>query len=138
VEFFLSYYIGVIFISIAVIHIYWGLGGVWPVKSEEALIDAFVGHGDKLPSQGAFIVVIMIFLILGIMPILEVHHVISRERLGLELFYRVVSLVLFIRAMSMFIPSLKKRATATFYHYNKYYYAPLITTLALSYGLLSL
>jgi hypothetical protein len=39
--------------SLAVIHVYWGLGGIWPARNSRALARTVVGAGDAMPSRGA-------------------------------------------------------------------------------------
>lgn len=61
----LARFLSLILLSIAGLHIYWGMGGVWPTASEQELVNTVIGLPGmtKMPSSNStFVVAFLIFL----------------------------------------------------------------------------
>jgi len=118
---------------IAKIHMYWLKGGLWPGKDKQDLIDKVIGRGDKLPSELAFIFVILCFAFFAVFPVL-VHYKVEMGISGYEKYiFLIIAIIFILRAMSMYIPQVASRATKIFLEYNNKYYVPLIASLAFAY-----
>jgi hypothetical protein len=119
--------------ALAGLHVYWGLGGLWPGRTEADLVARVVG----LP-RGA---------IPGFWPCLAVALALSSAayivavrqgapRLGLPevlwtLGYWSVGTVFLLRGVAAYAPRVFSYAIGTpFYDLNRYYYAPLCLAMA--------
>ena len=129
----LTFYIFIVMSLIAKIHMYWLKGGLWPGKDKQDLIDKVIGRGDKLPSELAFIFVILCFAFFAVFPVL-VHYKVEMGISGYEKYiFLIIAIIFILRAMSMYIPQVASRATKIFLEYNNKYYVPLIASLAFAY-----
>jgi len=130
-EIFFTLYISLVMIFIAIIHIYWLRGGLWPGKNYQDLIDKVIGVGDKLPNNFMFIFVIAVFLMMAIFPILIYLDInITGYEKEILLFFCIVFL---IRSFYMFIPIIANKATKVFLQLNTKIYTPLCFSLGVSY-----
>ena len=133
-ELFFTLFISIIMFFIAIIHLYWLKGGLWPGDSYQDLIDKVLGTGDKLPNSFMFIFVIAIFILMAIFPILiyfEINFIGFEKEILL-----VFSIIFLIRSLYMFIPAIEDKATKVFLELNKKIYAPLCFVLSISYFVL--
>jgi len=130
---FFTFYIFIIMSIVAKIHIYWLQGGLWPGKNYKDLVDKVLGRGEVMPSVGAFLFVIGVFIIMALFP-LSIYYKID---LGIKEYEKYILLffaVIFaLRTVSMYIPVVAKRATKIFLEYNNKYYVPLCLSLSVSY-----
>jgi len=130
-EIFFTLYISLVMIFIAIIHVYWLRGGLWPGKNYQDLIDKVIGVGDKLPNSFMFIFVIAVFLMMAVFPILIYLDInITGYEKEILLFFCIVFL---IRSFYMFIPIIANKATKVFLQLNTKIYTPLCFSLGVSY-----
>lgn len=61
----LAYALSFILISIAALHLYWGLGGFWPGRDEATLVDMVIGApaGTPIPPLWACLIVVACLLV---------------------------------------------------------------------------
>jgi len=131
---FFTFYIFIVMSIITKFHIYWLQGGLWPGKDKQDFIDKVLGEGDKVPGVGAYIFVILTFVLMAIFP-LVIHYNID---LGIissykEYIFLAFAIIFFLRGATMFVSFLAKKATPIFLEYNKKFYAPLCLSLSISY-----
>ena len=126
-----TFYIVIVMSLIALIHLYWLKGGLWPGKDYQDLVNKVLGKGNKLPNSFLFIFVIVVFCLMAILPLLIFMNItiVSFEK-EILLFF---SAVFFIRSLYMFLPFIAKQINKVFLDLNRNIYAPLCFTLATSY-----
>jgi len=130
-EMFFTTFIFLVMIFIAIIHIYWLRGGLYPGENYQDLVDKVLGIGDKLPNTFMFIFVIIVFILMAIFPILIYFNInITGYEKEIVLFFAVI---FFIRFSYMFIPFISSKITPVFLELNKKIYAPLCLSLSVSY-----
>ncbi len=124
---------------LAVIHIYWGLGGNWPAKSRTELLDIVVGSGESFPSAFACYVIALALVSAGIIALISVRFI-SLPMLEPYISWglAVISFVLGMRGIIGYLPSFEKIATDRFNYYNKRFYNPLCIILSICYLILYL
>ena len=128
---FFTFLIFFVMLYIAIIHIYWLRGGLWPGKNYQDLVDKVLGSGNKLPGFYMFIVVIIVFSLMAIFPVL-VYFGMTFNGYEKEIFL-LFSLLFFIRSFYMFVPFFAKKVTKVFLKLNQKVYAPLCFVLSISY-----
>ncbi len=129
-----TFFIFVVMIYVAFVHIYWLRGGIWPGESYQDLVDKVLGSGKKLPSSYMFLVVIVMFLLMAIFPMLVYFGV---NFGGYEKMVFLLLAVLFlIRSLYMFLPFMRNKVTKPFLELNKKIYAPVCFLLSVAYSYL--
>jgi len=130
---FFTFYIFVVMSIIVGIHLYWLQGGLWPGVDYKDLINKVIGRGEEMPGFGAYIFVLIVFILMALFP-LAIYYQLN---LGIEKYIKYILLffaVIFaLRAISMSIPFIGKKSSKVFLEYNKKYYAPLCVSLSISY-----
>lgn len=129
----------VVFVALAGLHVYWGLGGLWPGKTEADLLARVVGlKRGAMPGFAACLAVAL--ALLSAAYIIAVRQ--GAPRLGLpEALWTVgywgVVLVFLLRGIAAYAPGVFSYAIGTpFYDLNRHYYAPLCLAIAAAMGLL--
>lgn len=131
-------FISTIFISatlslIASIHIYWLMGGNWPGTDRRDLIDRVVGRGDQYPSPAINTVVIAVFLLMAVLPWVQIGSLPSpldeKVTRGVTYFFAAVFL---LRGSVGYLPQVQIRATAKFNTLNTRIYSPLCLSLGIA------
>lgn len=131
----------VVFVALAGLHVYWGLGGLWPGKTEADLLARVVGlQRGAMPGLAACLAVTL--ALLSAAYIIAVRQ--GAPRLGLpEALWTVgywgVVIVFLLRGIAAYAPGVFSYAIGTpFYDLNRHYYAPLClaiaAAMAISYG----
>lgn len=131
--FFAAYYITTIMIIIALFHIYWALGGLWPGTSSQDLLDKVVGSGECFPGKIACLMVTVVFVVMALLPLIIVKLI----HVNIDADFLYVStaffcLIFFIRGFALYLPVLKKRAHSKFNYLNGRVYSPLCISLGIS------
>ena len=120
-----------VMLYIAIIHIYWLKGGLYPGDNYQNLVDKVLGSGSKLPNTFMFIIIIAIFLMMAIFPVIIYFNInIIKYEKEILLFF---SIIFFIRSFYMFLPFMEKMVTKVFLELNKKLYAPVCFILGISY-----
>lgn len=124
-------------IFLAVIHIYWGFGGLWPGKTKQELIDLVFGKGNQFPSAFSCFFVAVGLILFSLIPglwlfrnSLELDHRINH--LFSYLFY-LVSGIFLLRGILGYLPFLTKQWEPKFVYYTKRIYNPLCIFLGLAF-----
>lgn len=131
----------VVFVALAGLHVYWGLGGLWPGKTEADLLARVVGlQRGAMPGFAACLAVAL--ALLSAAYIIAVRQ--GAPRLGLpEALWTVgywgVVIVFLLRGLAAYAPGVFSYAIGTpFYDLNRHYYGPLClaiaAAMAISYG----
>ena len=132
----LTFYIFIVMSLVAKIHIYWFKGGFWPGVDKKDFINKVLGRGEDVPGTGAYIFVILCFIIMALFPLIVYYEI----DLGIKSFEKyillIIAVIFLLRAVAMFIPKIAERSSKIFLEYNKKYYAPLCFSLSISYFLL--
>jgi len=129
-----SFYIFIIMSIIAKIHVYWMKGGLWPGCDTQDLIDKVIGKGNTFPSTLECLFVTVVFISMGLLPLLVYMQVdIGLSLNSIKYVYLLFSLIFLIRAAAMLMSFLEKKATRIFVKYNRKYYSPLCFSLFLAY-----
>jgi len=130
----LTIYIFISMSLIAKIHIYWMKGGLWPGVNTQDLIDKVIGKGNKFPNTYECLFVIVIFVIMALFPLLVYLKVeIGLNDIYTKYIFLFFSAIFFLRAITIFMTFLEKKATPIFVTLNKKYYAPLCFSLSFAY-----
>ena len=131
----------VILVALAGLHVYWGLGGLWPGRTEAELLARVVGlKRGVMPGPAACLVVAL--ALLSAAYIVAVRQ--GAPRFGLpEAFWTLgywgVGVVFLLRGIAAYAPGVFSYAIGTpFYDLNRHYYGPLClaiaAAMAISYG----
>lgn len=65
-----------VLVAIALLHIHWGVGGIWPAPSGEALLETVVGERSRgprkrsMPGVAACFIVAALLLVAGALPLM--------------------------------------------------------------------
>ena len=124
-------YIFLVMLLITLVHIYWLRGGLWPGENYKDLVDKVLGRGESLPNLGAFIFVIIVFILMSVFPVLIYMKVFSTGYEGEILLF--FSALFLLRSFYMFIPFIASKTNRVFLELNRKVYAPLCFTLSVSY-----
>lgn len=123
--------------AIALLHVYWGFGGVWPAHSEADLVRTVIGtQADRMPEPGITFIVAALIFIAGSFALLR--GVLNRDSF---IFIRVPLFGLFLiflaRGLVSYIPGVFPPPAQPFGELNTAFYSPLILALALGFGYLT-
>ena len=115
--------------AIALLHGYWGLGGLWPARDEAALAGLVIGRtpGGRMPSPAACFGVCLAILT-GAALTAAVSFVRLAPALSLLILaaYAVFTAVFVLRGVAGYIPAVWRRSAGTaFVRLNTRYYSPL-------------
>ncbi|PJZ84896.1 DUF3995 domain-containing protein [Leptospira harrisiae] len=123
-------------LSLAVIHVYWGFGGLWPGKNKQELIDLVFGKGEQFPSPFMCVFVAIFLFLFSMLPIvwsLRVDLSLDHEMMiGIKLLLAIVSLIFFLRGVLAYFPFIKKQWKPIFVYYTKRIYNPLCLVIAMA------
>jgi uncharacterized SAM-binding protein YcdF (DUF218 family) len=115
-----------IFILLAVFHLYWGLGGLWPGKSVQDLVNKVLGKGEIFPSLGMCLFVSFGLLFFSVITLLKFNLLyIPFLSQYADLLLICVGAIFGFRSIVFFLPKLKQYGTSEFRRLNKLVYAPL-------------
>ncbi len=130
-----------ILMALAGLHVYWGLGGLWPGRTEADLLARVVGlQQGAMPGRGACFAVAL--------ALLSAAYIVAARQgapqLGLPgalwtVGYWGVGIVFLLRGIAAYAPGVFSYAIGTpFFDLNRHYYAPLClaiaAAMAISYG----
>ena len=128
----------VILTAVAAIHVYWGLGGVWPAGSEAELVRMVIGaEAAHMPPDDLTFTVAALIFAAGCLAVLRgAFNWDSFIALRLPLFG--LCLIFLARGAITYIPGLFPPATQPFGQLNAAVYSPLALVLAVAFGWLAL
>jgi len=134
IEMLTTFYIFIVMSLIAKIHMYWMQGGLWPGSNAQDLIDKVIGQGNKFPSTLSCLFVTIVFIVMALFPLLVYLKVdIGLSPEAIKYMYLFFAIIFLVRASSMLLKFLEKKATSIFVNYNRKYYSPLCFSLFLAY-----
>ncbi|TGL55862.1 DUF3995 domain-containing protein [Leptospira ognonensis] len=114
---------------LSVLHIYWAIGGLWPGKTKQDLIDKVFGRGETFPSMFACLVVAFGLFLAALTPILwlnkEAFHFNHLMNLFLNVFCYVLAFIFILRGVLGYLPFITKFWNPVFVSYTKRIYNPL-------------
>jgi len=126
-----------ILIFIALLHVYWGLGGLWPGKDKQNLIDKVFGRGNQFPSPFSCYLV-AVALLISTASLLLGANLIPPFNLEIPVIWinRFVAFVFFARGTGGYLPFMAKRSHPLFLYYTRRVYNPLCLFLAYVFAML--
>ncbi len=119
--------------ALAGLHVYWGLGGLWPGRTAADLVARVVGLRQG-PMPGLWACLAVAMALLSAAYIVAVRQ--GAPRLGLPealwtVGYWTVGAVFLLRGIAAYAPGVFSYAIGTpFYDLNRHYYAPLCLAMA--------
>ena len=123
----------------ALLHVYWGLGGLWPASSEPELVRTVIGitHQDHMPAMGMTLIVAALIFSAGgfaaLRGILELDSLI---------FIRIplagLALIFLLRGAATYFPGPLRDAAEPFATLNTLYFSPLVLLIGCGFALLTL
>lgn len=119
----------VVLLAIAIAHAYWGLGGLWPERSEAELARAVIGTGQsRMPSAAACFTVAIVLLIVAAWPWLLVFWPSRSFVLTVGV---AIAAVFFVRGLAAYSPRWRSHFPAEpFATRDRRLYGPLCMVLA--------
>lgn len=121
--------------SLSLIHIYWGLGGLWPGKNKQELIDLVFGKGNQFPSAFSCFFVAVFLILFSILPIVWIYRVpfLIHPQMtnGIRYIMYFVAIVFTLRGVIGYLPFVTKHWKPIFVYYTKRIYNPLCLFLGL-------
>ncbi len=125
---------------IAALHVYWGLGGLWPGSDVRSLIDTVVGDPrlEVMPPTGLTLVVAGLIFASGVFAQLAARR--SRGLFGyfVSAAIVVITLVFLARGASGYLlpHSIRTQMSEPFATYDRLFYAPLCLILGVAFAVL--
>ena len=123
-------YVGVITFLIlnflSALHIYWGLGGIWPGKNKQDLIDRVYGRGDKMPKFLECFIVALLLTFTSFLPILKFFtqsKYISTFSLNVIIIF--IMFIFVVRGILGYLPIVERQMNPKFVRLNRIFYSPL-------------
>ena len=134
----LGWFCFIILSATAALHVYWGLGGLWPADNAAALSRTVIGtHGGVMPPAGLTLVVAALIFAAGSFAF--ARGVLAWDSLIL---LRVplagLALIFLLRGAVTYIPGPFSQAAEPFTHLNAVYFSPLILALGAAFAMLAL
>ena len=130
---------------IALIHVYWGLGGLWPASSERALIDLVIGDSrfERMPSTGLTLIVALLIGLAGLIALRRVRIIAIGPSWIAAVGSWVLACVFGLRGLSTYLFAIGLRdlspfATDAFIYWDRWLYAPLCLVIAMGFVWLGL
>lgn len=122
-------FLSILLLFLSVLHIYWALGGLWPGKTKQDLIDKVFGRGERFPSMFACLVVALGLFLAAVAPLLwrnrEALLFNHMMNVVLEAFCFFLAFVFLIRGIFGYLPYVTKYWNPTFVYYTKRIYNPI-------------
>ena len=117
------------FVAIAVLHVYWGLGGLWPARDAAELARTVIGDGrTRMPSPRACFGVAILLLIVAAWPWAMLAHPHSQPVIVVGI---VAAAIFFVRGSAGYSPRWRQRfSTEPFATRDMRFYSPLCMALA--------
>ncbi|MBN9258768.1 MULTISPECIES: DUF3995 domain-containing protein [unclassified Mesorhizobium] len=131
-----------VLLLITALHVYWGIGGIWPGKDQASCARAVVGfHGvDEMPSAGASFAVAACLALATLWPLaLEGVFASPFPREGLATTALLIGLVFIGRGVAGFTPWWRRLAPEQpFARLDRLYYSPLCLLIGLGFAVLAI
>jgi hypothetical protein len=131
-----------VLLLITALHVYWGIGGIWPGKDQASCARAVVGFRgvDEMPSAGASFAVAACLALATLWPLaLEGVFASPFPREGLASTALLIGLVFIGRGVAGFTPWWRRLAPEQpFARLDKLYYSPLCLLIGLGFAVLAI
>ena len=125
--------------AVAVLHAYWGAGGLWPAADQRALVGIVVGDPrlKRMPPPALCMVVAAAIATTALWPLLLVGS--SSPHVLIKVVGYAIMAVFLLRGIAGFVPAWqRKHALEPFASLDRRYYSPLCLALAAGYAILLL
>lgn len=127
--------------TIALFHIYWAFGGLWPAKGEASLVKMVIGtKSNHMPGRNITLIVSLLIFIAGCIPLIWIEFLpvpIPRFIVGIAL--GIVAFIFLLRGLISYTPIVTKTYTIEPFSYlNRLYYSPLCLVIGVIYLILLL
>ncbi len=131
-----------VLLLITALHVYWGIGGIWPGKDQASCARAVVGFRgvDEMPSAGASFAVAACLALATLWPLaLEGVFASPFPREGLATTALLIGLVFIGRGVAGFTPWWRRLAPEQpFARLDRLYYSPLCLLIGLGFAVLAI
>ena len=131
-----------VLLLITALHVYWGIGGIWPGKDQASCARAVVGFRgvDEMPSTGASFAVAACLALATLWPLaLEGVFASPFPREGLASTALLIGLVFIGRGVAGFTPWWRRLAPEQpFARLDRLYYSPLCLLIGLGFAVLAI
>lgn len=131
-----------VLLLITALHVYWGIGGIWPGKDQASCARAVVGFRgvDEMPSAGASFAVAACLALATLWPLaLEGVFASPFPREGLASTALLIGLVFIGRGVAGFTPWWRRLAPEQpFARLDRLYYSPLCLLIGLGFAVLAI
>lgn len=131
-----------VLLVITSLHVYWGIGGIWPGKDQASCARAVVGFRgvDEMPSAGASFAVAACLALATLWPLaLEGVFASPFPREGLASTALLIGLVFIGRGVAGFTPWWRRLAPEQpFARLDRLYYSPLCLLIGLGFAVLAI
>lgn len=126
--------------AVAGLHAYWGLGGLWPARSEQELVATVIGdaRAQRMPAPWLCLLVAAAIAVTALWPLLLAGAFGSATARRLLWFGGVaIMLVFLLRGLAGFLPAWRRlHPREPFASHDRRYYSPLCLAVAAGYALL--
>lgn len=138
----LALFLSFVLLLITSLHVYWGIGGIWPGKDQASCARAVVGFRgvDEMPSAGASFAVAACLALATLWPLaLEGVFASPFPREGLATTALLIGLVFIGRGVAGFTPWWRRLAPEQpFARLDRLYYSPLCLLIGLGFAVLAI
>ncbi|NNG03837.1 MAG: DUF3995 domain-containing protein [Inquilinus sp.] len=122
---------------IALIHLYWGLGGIWPARDERQLASVVLGlpNATKLPDAKATLLVAAALAVAAVLPLFVAGILAPPLPRPLIMFGGIaVAMVFWIRGIAAYLPRFRAKFSAEpFATLDRRVYGPLCLLICAGY-----
>lgn len=126
-----------ILFSLALVHIYWGFGGLWPGNTKQELIDMVFGKGNQFPSPFSCFFVAVGLFIFSILPILWMYRfslsLDNQMTIMLRYLMFSVAFIFLMRGSLGYLPIITKQWKPIFVYHTMRIYNPLCLYLGMAF-----
>ncbi len=127
-----------ILLLIAVLHVYWAFGGLWPAKTRVELADTVIGHQEVPGFLPTIAVAMLMFGLAGFGPLLIWGGSEILASAAVKWLTWAISVVFFLRAAATYVLRWFTEASEPFRSLDKWIYAPLCIVLGAGFAYLAM
>lgn len=123
--------------TIALVHLYWAMGGIWPARNESDLVNTVLGVPGvtKMPSRMSTLVVVFALALAAVWPLL-INGVLANPvpRLALTLIGIAIAAIFWIRGFAGYLPKFRAHFSGEpFATLDRFFFSPLSLSISVGY-----
>lgn len=127
----------ILLVTISMLHIYWGFGGLWPGKDKQELIDLVFGKGTQFPSAFSCFFVATGLILFSALPWIWLYRfsldLDNQTLILLPYLLYFVSGIFFLRGILGYLPFITKHWKPIFVKNTKRIFNPLCIFLGITF-----